>query len=223
MILGKVTSIMIITPSLANSAIRDWLLATLGPVMTLKLIILRRHLIPKLFLVGASLPLMTFLITVITALIIRKGLFTETLPSALLALGAYLLKRGVDSFLNSCLKTSSAQVRFILLLLGRNLGCPHTRTKHLFILVRSLIKELSVGNNDRLINLVFVEVVGGIEVGCGLLRHMSDSPNAKHFAGGLKIFVGNVVKKILVPISSTPSLSHRARISWFMLTMFSPA
>eukprot|EP00957_Ditylum_brightwellii_P126225 9622851-Ditylum_brightwellii.AAC.1 len=59
---------------------------------------------------GTSLPLMTFLITVITALISRKGLFTETLASALLALRAYLLKRGVDNFLNSRLKTSSAQV-----------------------------------------------------------------------------------------------------------------
>eukprot|EP00957_Ditylum_brightwellii_P022000 1659259-Ditylum_brightwellii.AAC.1 len=100
---------MVITPSLANSAIRDWLLATLGPVMTLRLIILRRHLIPKLFLVGPSLPLVIFLIVVITALIIRKGQFTEKLSSALLALGAYLLKRGVDSFPNSYLKTSSTQ------------------------------------------------------------------------------------------------------------------
>eukprot|EP00957_Ditylum_brightwellii_P114762 8751367-Ditylum_brightwellii.AAC.1 len=73
---------------------------TLGPVMTLKLIILRKHLIPKLFLVGASLPPMTFLIAVITMLIFRKGLFPKTLASALLALGSYLLKRGVDSFLN---------------------------------------------------------------------------------------------------------------------------
>eukprot|EP00957_Ditylum_brightwellii_P145415 11073979-Ditylum_brightwellii.AAC.1 len=87
------TSIMVIMLSLANSAICDWLFATLGPVMMLKLITLRRHLIPKLFLVRASLPLMTFLITVTTVLIIRKGLFTETLASALLALGAYLLKR----------------------------------------------------------------------------------------------------------------------------------
>eukprot|EP00957_Ditylum_brightwellii_P184510 14053834-Ditylum_brightwellii.AAC.1 len=80
-------------PSLANSAICDWLLTTLGPVMMLKLIILRRHSIPKKILVGASLPLMTFLIAVITALLIRKGLLPETLASALLALGAYLLKR----------------------------------------------------------------------------------------------------------------------------------
>eukprot|EP00957_Ditylum_brightwellii_P137306 10467741-Ditylum_brightwellii.AAC.1 len=49
-----------------------------------------------------------------------------------------------------------------------------------------------------------MEVVGGVEVGCGLLRHMSDSPNAKHSTGGLKILVGNVMKKILVSISSTP-------------------
>eukprot|EP00957_Ditylum_brightwellii_P173698 13224798-Ditylum_brightwellii.AAC.1 len=49
-----------------------------------------------------------------------------------------------------------------------------------------------------------MEVAAGIEVGCGLLRHMSDGPNAKHFTGGLTILVGNVVKKILVPISSTP-------------------
>eukprot|EP00957_Ditylum_brightwellii_P016080 1211312-Ditylum_brightwellii.AAC.1 len=49
-----------------------------------------------------------------------------------------------------------------------------------------------------------MEVVGGIEVGCDLLRHMSDSLNAKHFTGGLKILVGNAVKKIRVSISSTP-------------------
>eukprot|EP00957_Ditylum_brightwellii_P013383 1010634-Ditylum_brightwellii.AAC.1 len=49
-----------------------------------------------------------------------------------------------------------------------------------------------------------MEIVGSIEVGCGLLRHMSDSPNKKHFTGGLKILVDNAVKKILVPISSTP-------------------
>eukprot|EP00957_Ditylum_brightwellii_P080646 6133660-Ditylum_brightwellii.AAC.1 len=49
-----------------------------------------------------------------------------------------------------------------------------------------------------------MEVVGGIEVGCGILRHMCDSPNAKHLTKGLKILCGNVVKKILVPISSTP-------------------
>eukprot|EP00957_Ditylum_brightwellii_P099771 7600180-Ditylum_brightwellii.AAC.1 len=32
---------------------------------------------------------------------------------------------------------------------------------------------------------------------------MSNSPNTKHVTGGLKVLVGNVVKKILVPISST--------------------
>eukprot|EP00957_Ditylum_brightwellii_P150286 11445072-Ditylum_brightwellii.AAC.1 len=49
-----------------------------------------------------------------------------------------------------------------------------------------------------------MEVVGGVEVGCGILRHMSNSPNAKHFTGGLKVLVGNIVKKLFVPISSTP-------------------
>eukprot|EP00957_Ditylum_brightwellii_P080647 6133661-Ditylum_brightwellii.AAC.1 len=49
-----------------------------------------------------------------------------------------------------------------------------------------------------------MEVVGGIEVGCGILRHMSDSPYIKYFTGGLKILVDNVEKMILVPIFSTP-------------------
>eukprot|EP00957_Ditylum_brightwellii_P084714 6441075-Ditylum_brightwellii.AAC.1 len=49
-----------------------------------------------------------------------------------------------------------------------------------------------------------MEVVGSVEVGYGLLRHTSDSPNTKRFTGGLEILVGNVVKTILVPISSTP-------------------
>eukprot|EP00957_Ditylum_brightwellii_P012627 954690-Ditylum_brightwellii.AAC.1 len=49
-----------------------------------------------------------------------------------------------------------------------------------------------------------MEIFGAIEVGCGLLIYMNDSPNAKHCTGTLKALVGNVAKKILVPISSTP-------------------
>eukprot|EP00957_Ditylum_brightwellii_P187168 14255207-Ditylum_brightwellii.AAC.2 len=70
--------------------------------------------------------------------------------------------------------------------------------------MRGVIQKLGVSHNGGSINLIFMEVAGGIEVGGSLLRYMYDCPNPEYLTGRLQILVGNVVNKILVPISSTP-------------------
>eukprot|EP00957_Ditylum_brightwellii_P197774 15066724-Ditylum_brightwellii.AAC.1 len=124
----------------------------------------RRHFIPFLVIVEAIIPVMTILITVDAALRIGNSLITLILGPALFASGSYFLKGGVDILLNSCLKTCCAQVRFTLSFLGWNIRCPHARTKHLFTLMKGVIQKLGVSHNGGFINLIFMEVGGGVMI-----------------------------------------------------------
>eukprot|EP00957_Ditylum_brightwellii_P108231 8257550-Ditylum_brightwellii.AAC.1 len=70
--------------------------------------------------------------------------------------------------------------------------------------MRGVIQKLSLSHSGRFINLVFMEIVGGIKIGGSLLRYMCDCPNSEYLTGRLQILVSNVMKKVLFPMFSAP-------------------